>query len=56
MIASKAMKIPGVYEDWVVDLKDYEGQIAYIVLRVEAAGNADYDYAIWKTGQLVQSR
>jgi len=43
-----------VFEDWVVDLKDYEGQVAYIVLRTEAGASADNDFAVWKSGLLQQ--
>jgi len=54
IVGSKTMTQPGVFEDWVVDLKDYEGQVAYIVLRTEAGASADNDFAIWKVGLLQQ--
>ncbi len=53
-VSSKTMTQPGVFEDWVVDLKDYEGQVAYIVLRTEAGASADNDFAVWKVGVLQQ--
>jgi len=53
-VASKTMTKPGVYEDWVVDLKDYEGQVAYFILRTEAGAGPDKDFAVWKEGRLEQ--
>jgi len=53
-VASKTVTQPGVFEDWVVDLKDYEGQVAYIILRTDAGASADNDFAIWKEGRLEQ--
>ena len=53
-VASKTMTQPGVFEDWVVDLKDYEGQVAYFILRTDAGAGADNDFAVWKEGRLEQ--
>jgi len=53
-VASKTMTQPGVFEDWVVDLKDYEGQVAYLILRTDAGASADKDFAVWKEGRLEQ--
>jgi hypothetical protein len=53
-VGTKTMTQPGVYEDWVVDLKDYEGQVAYFILRTDAGASADNDFAIWKEGRLEQ--
>ena len=53
-LPGKAMKTPGVYENWDVDLKDYVEQKVFFVLRVEANGSATGDYAIWKEARLVQ--
>jgi len=53
-VASKTVTQPGVFEDWVVDLKDYEGQVAYFILRTEAGSGADNDFTVWKEGRLEQ--
>ena len=53
-VGSKTMTQPGVFEDWVVDLKDYEGQVAYIILRTDAGASANNDFAVWKEGRLEQ--
>jgi hypothetical protein len=53
-VGSKTMTQPGVFEDWVVDLKDYEGQVAYFILRTEAGASPNNDFAIWKEGRLEQ--
>jgi len=53
-VGSKTMTQPGVFEDWVVDLKDYEGQVAYFILRTDAGASADNDFAVWKEGRLEQ--
>jgi hypothetical protein len=53
-IATKTMTQPGVFEEWVIDLKDYEGQVAYFILRADAGASAGNDFAIWKEGRLEQ--
>ena len=53
-LPGKKMTVPGQFEDWDVDLSDYEGQKVYIILRVEAGNTATNDFAIWKQCRLVQ--
>jgi hypothetical protein len=50
----KTMKMPGVYENWEIDLKDYVDQKVFFILRVEAIGSPTFDYAVWKEARLVQ--
>lgn len=54
LIASKKMTIPGVFEDWDVDLADYEGEIVYYILRAESGIVPSNDFAIWKEARLKQ--
>lgn len=48
------MTIPGVFEDWDVDLADYEGEIVYYILRAESGIVPSNDFAIWKEARLKQ--
>lgn len=53
-LPGKKMTVPGQFEDWDIDLSDYEGQKVLIVLRVEAGTTATNDFAIWKQARLLQ--
>jgi len=53
-VASKKMTNPGVFENWDVDLSNYEGQKDYFVLRVDAGDSPVNDYAIWSLAKLLQ--
>ena len=53
-LQSKKMTVPGQFEDWDIDLSDYEGQKVLIVLRVEAGASPTNDFAIWKEARLMQ--
>ncbi|MCX6004129.1 MAG: hypothetical protein NT082_00390 [Chloroflexi bacterium] len=53
-LPGKTMTTPGVYENWVIDLKEYEGQRVQFVLRVEAGKTATNDFAIWKEARVAQ--
>ena len=53
-LPGKKMTVPGQFETWDVDLSDYAGQIALIVLRVEAGPSAINDFAVWRQGRLIQ--
>lgn len=54
LLPGKTMTQPGKYEDWEIDLSEYEGQKVYFVLRVDAGSNPDKDYAIWKEARVMQ--
>jgi len=51
---SKKLTAPGAFEDWDVNLGNYEGQKYYIVLRVEAGPSAVNDFTIWNQARLIQ--
>jgi hypothetical protein len=53
-LPGKKMTEPGKFEDWVIDLNDYQGQPVRFVLRVEAGASPDNDFAIWKEARLEQ--
>ena len=53
-LPGKTMTVPGVYENWEIDLKDYVDQKVFFILRVEAIGSPTFDYAVWKEARLVQ--
>jgi hypothetical protein len=53
-IASKKVTTPGVFEDWDVNLSDYEGQKVFFILRAEAGPSPVNDFAIWKQARIVQ--
>jgi hypothetical protein len=53
-IDSKKMTAPGVFEDWDVNLGNYEGQKYYFFLRVDAGASPVNDFAIWKEAKLIQ--
>jgi len=53
-LPGKKMTIPGTFENWDIDLSDYEGQKVLFVLRVEAGASPVNDFAVWKQARLVQ--
>ena len=53
-VASKTANTPGVFEDWDIDLSQYEGQKYFFLLRVDAGASPSYDFAIWKKARLLQ--
>jgi len=53
-IASKKVTTPGAFEDWDINLGDYEGQKCYLVLRVEAGASPVNDFTIWNQARLIQ--
>lgn len=53
-LPGKKMTVPGQFEDWDIDLNDYQGQKVLIVLRVEAGATATNDFAVWKQARLMQ--
>jgi len=53
-LQSKKMTVPGQFEDWDIDLSDYEGQKVLIVLRVEAGASPTNDFAVWNQARLMQ--
>jgi len=53
-IGSKKATTPGAFEDWDINLSDYEGQKYSIVLRVEAGDSPVNDFAIWNQARLIQ--
>jgi hypothetical protein len=53
-LPGKKMTVPGQFEDWDLDLSDYEGQKVLIILRVEAGASPTNDFAIWKQARLMQ--
>jgi len=53
-IASKKVTTPGAFEDWNINLSDYEGQKYYFILRVEAGASPGNDFAIWSQARLLQ--
>jgi len=53
-VQGKKMTVPGQFEDWDIDLSDYEGQKVLIVLRVEAGSSPTDDFAVWKEARLLQ--
>jgi len=54
-IGEKKMTVPGVFEEWVVDLADQEGTFGYFLLQVDAGNSPANDFAIWKQARLVQA-
>lgn len=53
-LPGKKMTVPGQFEAWDIDLKDYEGQTVFFVLRAEAGASPVNDFAVWKSAHLVQ--
>lgn len=53
-IGTKIITQPGASESWVIDLKDYEGQVGYFILRADAGASAEKDFAVWSEGRLEQ--
>ena len=53
-IGSKKATTPGAFEDWDINLGDYEGQKCCFVLRVEAGDSPVDDFAIWNQARLLQ--
>jgi len=53
-IASKKLTTPGAFEDWDINLSDYEGQKCYFVLRVEAGDSPVNDFVICNQARLMQ--
>jgi len=53
-LPGKTMTVPGKFENWVIDLKEYEGQRVQFVLRVDAGKTATNDFAIWKEARVAQ--
>jgi len=53
-LPGKTMTVPGKFEDWDIDLSDYEGQTVLFILRVEAGASAVNDFAVWRQARLVQ--
>jgi hypothetical protein len=53
-ISSKNVTTPGKFEDWNIDLTQYEGQKYYFLLRVDAGASPSNDYAIWNQAKLIQ--
>lgn len=53
-VASKTATTPGVFEDWNIDLSQYEGQKYFFLLRVDAGASPSYDFAIWNKARLMQ--
>ena len=53
-IGTKTITLPGTSEAWVIDMKDYEGQVGYFILRAEAGAGAENDFAVWYEGRLEQ--
>ncbi|MFA5400534.1 MAG: CARDB domain-containing protein [Dehalococcoidia bacterium] len=53
-IASKKITTPGALENWDINLSDYEGQKAFILLRVEAGNSPVNDFTIWNQARLIQ--
>lgn len=53
-LSSKKITAPTVFEDWDVNLTDYEGQKLFFILRVEAGASPVNDFAIWNKARLIQ--
>jgi hypothetical protein len=53
-ISSKKATAPGAFEDWDINLSQYEGQKYYFILRVEAGASPVNDFAIWNKARLIQ--
>ncbi len=53
-VASKKVSTPGAFEDWDVNLSDYEGQKYYLVIRVEGGASTANDFTIWNKMNLTQ--
>ena len=53
-LPGKKMTVAGQFEDWDLDLSDYEGQKVLIILRVEAGASPVNDFAVWKQARLMQ--
>ena len=54
IIGTKTVTQPGASEEWVIDLKDYEGQVGYFILRADAGASAVNDFAVWSEARLEQ--
>ena len=53
-IASKKMTTPGAFENWDINLGDYEGGKYYFILRVDAGASPVNDFAILNQARLLQ--
>lgn len=53
-IDSKKATVPGVLEDWDINLGTLEGQKCYFILRVDAGDSPVNDFAIWNQAKLIQ--
>jgi len=53
-LPGKKMTVPGQFENWEIDLSDYEGQKVWFILRVEAGNKPDKDFAVWQEARLKQ--
>ena len=53
-IDSKKVTTPGTFENWDIDLSNYEGQKYYLFLRVDAGATPVNDFAIWNKAKLLQ--
>lgn len=53
-VDSKKMTVPGSFTDWDINLSNYEGQIDYFILRVDAGADPVNDFAIWKKASIMQ--
>jgi hypothetical protein len=53
-ISSKKATTPGAFENWDINLSDYEGQKMFFILRVEAGASPVNDFAIWNQAMLIQ--
>ena len=53
-IDSKKVTSPGAFENWDINLSDYEGQKYYFFLRVDAGASPVNDFAIWNQARLIQ--
>jgi hypothetical protein len=53
-IDSKKVTSPGAFENWDINLSNYEGQKYYFFLRVDAGASPVNDFAIWNQARLIQ--
>ncbi len=53
-IDSKKVTTPGAFENWDINLSNYEGQKYCFVLRVEAGASPVKDFAIWNQARVLQ--
>jgi hypothetical protein len=53
-LSSKKISSPGSFENWDINLGDYEGQKYYFVLRVDAGASPANDFAVWNQAKLMQ--